>query len=61
MQYNCEIYLVWIQELNYLWRDKTEYPDCKAKNKFPEYQLSVLGDPCYHTQVLGDRELGGVV
>lgn len=49
------------KELNYLWRDQTEYPDYKAKNKFLDYQLSVLGDPCYHTQVLGDRELGGVV
>ena len=49
MQYNCDIYLVWIQKLNYLWRDKTGYPDYKAKNKFLEYQLSVLGDPCYLT------------
>lgn len=55
------MYLVWIQELNYLWRGQTECPDYKAKNKFLEYQLSVLGDSCYHTQVLGDRELGGVV
>ena len=36
-------------------------PRLQGQEQVSKYQLSVLGDPCYHTQVLGDRELGGVV